>query len=254
MNNEVSKTFNRDEVRRTVVPTYMGLIKQIDDHLGRLFSFLEAEHRMNDTMIVFTSDHGDYLGDHFLGEKELFHDCAAKLPLILYDPDASADPTRGTVNDTLIESIDLLPTFLESCHLHHADHILEGESLMPLVRGAKARRYHDDVFSELDYAYYDTRRQLNPEPSEARSYMIRTKDWKYIYHRHFRPQLFDLQNDPGEFVDLGGEASRVSVLKELADRMFLRLLQLKSRVTESDSTVDARTDVVKDRGIYIGRW
>ena len=125
---------------------------------------------------------------------------------------------------------------------------------MPLVRGTKARRYHDDVFSELDYAYYDTRRQLNLEPSEARSYMIRTKDWKYIYHRHFRPQLFDLQNDPGEFVDLGGEASRVSVLKELADRMFLRLLQLKSRVTESDSTVDARTDVVKDRGIYIGRW
>ena len=84
--------------------------------------------------------------------------------------------------------------------------------------------------------------------------MIRTKDWKYIYHRHFRPQLFDLKNDPGEFVDLGGETSRVSVLKELSDRMFLRLLQLKSRVTESDSTVDARTDVVKDRGIYIGRW
>ena len=125
---------------------------------------------------------------------------------------------------------------------------------MPLVRGAKARHHHDDVFSELDYGYYDTRRQLNLEPSEARSYMIRTKDWKYIYHRHFRPQLFDLKNDPGEFVDLGGETSRVSVLKELADRMFLRLLQLKSRVTESDSTVDARTDVVKDRGIYIGRW
>ena len=254
MNNEVSKTFSRDEVRTTVVPTYMGLIKQIDDHLGRLFSFLKTENHMTDTMIVFTSDHGDYLGDHFLGEKELFHDCAARLPLILYDPDSSADATRGTVNDTLIESIDLLPTFLESCHLDQVDHILEGESLMPLVRGTKVRRRHDDVFSELDYAYYDTRRQLNLEPSEARSYMIRTKDWKYIYHRHFRPQLFDLKNDPGEFVDLGGETSRISVLKELADRMFLRLLQLKSRVTESDSTVDARTDVVKDRGIYIGRW
>ena len=255
MNTDVSQAFSRDEVRRTVVPTYMGLVKQIDDHLGRLFTFLEAEHRMADTMVVFTSDHGDYLGDHFLGEKELFHDCAARIPLILYDPDPTADSTRGTVDDTLVEAIDLLPTFLDACLLDQAAHVLEGDSLIPLVRGVKsAKRHHDDVFSELDYAYYDTRRALGLAPSEARSYMIRTQEWKYVHHQHFRPQLFDLKNDPGEFVDLGDDTGRAAINEELSGRLFLRLQHLKRRVTESDATVEARTDAVADHGIYIGRW
>ena len=65
-------------------------------------------------MIVFTSDHGDYLGDHWLGEKELFHEPSVKVPLIIYDPVAEADATRGTVCDELVEAIDLAPTFLEA--------------------------------------------------------------------------------------------------------------------------------------------
>ena len=69
----VSKTFSREEVRNTVLAGYMGLIKQIDDNLGRLFKFIEVSGNMKDTMIVFTSDHGDYHGDHWLGEKEFFH-------------------------------------------------------------------------------------------------------------------------------------------------------------------------------------
>ena len=73
MENSISKTFSKDEVRNTVLAGYMGLIKQIDDTLGRLFKFLESSGHMDDTMIVFTSDHGDYQGDHWLGEKELFH-------------------------------------------------------------------------------------------------------------------------------------------------------------------------------------
>ena len=83
----ISKTFSRDEVRETVLAGYMGLIKQIDDNLGRLFKFLEQNNNMfQDTMIVFTSDHGDYLGDHWLGEKELFHEQIVRVPMIIYDP------------------------------------------------------------------------------------------------------------------------------------------------------------------------
>ena len=65
-------------------------------------------------MIVFTSDHGDYLGDHWLGEKDLFHEPSVKIPLIVYDPSPEADNTRGTVCDALVEAIDLAPTFLEA--------------------------------------------------------------------------------------------------------------------------------------------
>src|SRR5690606_25555854 len=68
----ICRTFSRDEVRARVIPAYMGLIKQIDDQMGRLFAFMEERGLFENTMVVFTSDHGDYLGDHWMGEKDLF--------------------------------------------------------------------------------------------------------------------------------------------------------------------------------------
>src|SRR5690606_31999903 len=81
MQEPVSRAFSRDEARATVIPAYMGLVKQIDDHFGRRLRFLEAQDLLERTMVVFTSDHGDYLGDHWLGEKELFHDASVRIPL-----------------------------------------------------------------------------------------------------------------------------------------------------------------------------
>ncbi len=88
----------------------MGLIKQIDDHIGGLFKFLEDNGRMNDTVIIFTSDHGDYLGDHWLGEKELFHEESVRILFIVYEPSVASDVSRGKVDDLLVELIDLVPT------------------------------------------------------------------------------------------------------------------------------------------------
>jgi arylsulfatase A-like enzyme len=111
---EESLNFSRDSVRLTVIPTYMGLIKQVDDQLGRLFDFLQSNGRWDDTLIVFTSDHGDFLGDHWLGEKEFLLEQAVGVPLIVRDPRTAADVTRGTVDDRLAETIDALPTFLQA--------------------------------------------------------------------------------------------------------------------------------------------
>ena len=73
-----SECFAREEVRNTVIPTYMGLIRQVDDHLGRLMTRLGQLGRLDDTLIVFTSDHGDYLGDSLAGREGLIsrRDCA----------------------------------------------------------------------------------------------------------------------------------------------------------------------------------
>jgi arylsulfatase A-like enzyme len=81
-----SRSFSSPGVREAVIPVYMGLISQVDDHLGRLFRHLEASGRLQDTLVVLTSDHGDYLGDHWLGEKELFHDAVVRVPMIVADP------------------------------------------------------------------------------------------------------------------------------------------------------------------------
>ena len=135
MDQRVSRTFARDEVRDEVIPVYMGLIKQIDDQLGLLFAFMEERGLLENTMIVFTSDHGDYLGDHWMGEKDLFHEPSVKVPLIVYDPSSEADGARGTVCDELVESIDLIPTFLEALGADPAEqsHRLEGRSLLPFA-------------------------------------------------------------------------------------------------------------------------
>ena len=98
-----------------MIPAYMGLVKQIDDQLGVLFRVLDERGLSANTMIVFTSDHGDYLGDHWLGEKDFFHDCTVKVPMIVVDPSREADATRGTASDALVEAIDLVPSFVDYC-------------------------------------------------------------------------------------------------------------------------------------------
>jgi arylsulfatase A-like enzyme len=254
MNTEVSKTFSRKEVRETVITGYMGLIKQIDDNLGRLFKFLEKNGQMDDTMIVFTSDHGDYLGDHWLGEKEFFHEQCVKVPLIIYDPSETADISRGSRNKKLVEAIDLLPTFLDATENTSSQHRLEGKSLLPILRGDDEKKWRDAVFSEIDYAFYHQRKFLNLGATDARAYMIRTNNWKYIYFKGFPPQLFDLINDPDEFHDLGQTAKYSEVRDELKDLLLQRLINRKNLVTVTEEHVLKDRDDTSDDGVMIGVW
>ena len=254
MDMRVSRSFSTQGVRETVMPAYMGLIKQIDDHLGRLFSYLEETGKDKETMIVFTSDHGDYLGDHWLGEKELFHECSVRVPLIIYDPRSEADKTRGTVCDAFVEALDLVPTFMEATGAEPAPHRLEGRSLMPLLYGEEPPDWRDMVFSEIDYAFYAVREMLGVGPSDARGYMVRTDRWKYIHFRGFPPQLFDLQDDPDEFHDLGISSKHGGVRSEMEARLLDRLTSRKNRVTTTDDEVFGIRQKEDEHGIIIGKW
>src|SRR5690606_4369219 len=107
------------------------------------WQFMEARGLWDNTMIVMASDHGDYLGDHWLGEKELFHEESARVPLILYDPDSAADGSRGTASKAFVESIDLAPTFVAAVDGPDLGHILEGRSLLPLLRNGEPTQWRD---------------------------------------------------------------------------------------------------------------
>ena len=121
---EESINFSNDVCRERVIPSYMGLISELDANIGRIVEFLKSEKKFDDTIIVLTSDHGDYLGDHWLGEKELFYESAIKIPMIIIDPSHSASSTRGKNVDHFVESIDLIPTFMEmACSPTTPDHI-----------------------------------------------------------------------------------------------------------------------------------
>ena len=252
-NHRVCKAFARDEVRERVIPAYMGLVKQLDDQMGVLFEYLERTGRMDDTMIVFSSDHGDYLGDHWLGEKDLFHDASARIPLIVYDPRSEADGTRGTTSDALVEGIDLAPTFLDFFAGDPKPHIMEGLSLDPLLHG-KTVTWRDYAISEYDYATRQTRLELGVDQADARLLMIFDGRWKYIHAEGFRPLLFDLQTDPDELVDLGAEPAHEEERARLHEALFAWARRHHSRITRTPEQVDRMANAGEPPGILIGFW
>ncbi|MBV8509065.1 MAG: sulfatase-like hydrolase/transferase [Xanthobacteraceae bacterium] len=250
----VSHSFSRDEVRREVIPVYMGLIKQIDDQMGVLFGFLEQRGLFDNTLIVFTSDHGDYLGDHWLGEKEFFHEPSVKIPLIIYDP--AADATRGSVCDELVEAIDLAPTFLDALGAdpEQQSHRLEGRSLMPLLRNDAALAWRNYTISEYDYSVQPIAEALGVAPRDARLFMIADKRWKLIHAIGFRPMLFDLLNDPDELNDLGADPAYAGERQRLEAALARWGLRLSQRQTRSDQQIRAMRGKAERRGILIGVW
>ncbi len=240
---------------RHVRPTYMGLIKQVDDHLGRLWTELERLGRFDDTLIVFTSDHGDHLGDHGLGEKELFYEQAVRVPLIVVDPSAAADATRGSVERRLVEAVDIVPTILEATGLDPAAHLVEGRSLLPLLRSeSPAQPWRDCAFSELDYAFRGARNHLQRRPDECYAWMARTDRWKYVHHQGLRPQLFDLSDDPMELVDRGDDPALATVRREMKDRLTEWLLGLKRRTNVTNDFIEQRTEYHRQVNVLIGVW
>lgn len=206
------KSFARNNVRDTVAPVFMGLIKELDDNMGRLLRYLEQSGRMKDTMIVFYSDHGDNMGDHGLGEKDLFYDCSARIPLIVYDPRADADANRGSSSNALVEGIDLAPTFQDFFGGPSKPHIYAGWSLQPLLHGSQTE-WRDHCIFEYDYSTRDARRVVDVDQNDARLVMIFDGRWKYIHVEQTRPMLFDLETDPEGLHDRGTtRTSRMSLI------------------------------------------
>lgn len=254
MSNQPGQAFSRDEVRQAVIPAYMGLVAQCDAEFGKLLDFLEDTGRMADTMIVVTSDHGDYLGDHWMGEKDLFHDPSVRIPLIIYDPRPQANTTRGTTCDALVESIDLAPTFVQAMGGTPADHILEGRDLTPWLHG-QTPDWRQAVFSEYDYSAMALAGPgyLNVSPDEARLFMVFDGRWKLIHAEGgFRPMLFDLATDPDEFDDLGADPAQAGEITRLMGLLNGWARRPAQRTTISKSEITGMRGKSRRYGIIIG--
>jgi arylsulfatase A-like enzyme len=250
---EESLSFQRDECIRTVRPAYQGLISQLDAHLGRLFDFMEGRRLLKHTLVIFTADHGDFLGDHWLGEKELFYDTVQKVPFIVMDPRPEADATRGTVDEHFVEGVDVVPTILEALGLAVPSHRIEGCSLQPLLHG-ELPHWRGFVYSELDYSFRQARLLCGKTPQQARAYSIRTERWRYVYWLDEPEQLFDLRSDPQEFQDLGRDPGHEAVRADLRGRLLDFLARRKHRTTVSDEFIEARTNQHKKAGVFYGQW
>ena len=227
----------------------MGWINQCDDQLGHILDYLEQTGQIKDTTIVLTSDHGDYLGDHWMGEKDLFHDPSVKIPMIIYDPRSDCDATRGTTCDALVESIDLTATFIEAAGGTVPDHIVEGRSLLPWLQGDTPawRKY---AISEYDYSVTPQAVKLGVEPRDARLFMVYDGRYKMMHAEGgFRPMLFDLKNDPEEFHDLAKGIDHQDQIDQLYKYLGEWGLRMSQRVTKSEDDIRAMRGRSMRRGI-----
>lgn len=245
-----SVTFRDEAARRKVIPTYLGLIREVDDHVGRLLKWLDARGVLEETLVVFTSDHGDYLGDHGLGEKQLFHDESAAIPLIVSLPGGATD----TVVETPVEGIDLIPTFLDALGGDPAEQTLEGRSLAPYLSGGTDPD-RSPALCELDYSTRLARRALGVAPGRARGWMITDGRWKYIHWLDLPDQLFDLAADPAETRDIAGDTEYAVARAKMRELLFQRFEARSTRSTNSLGDVEAETDDYTLGGlIKMGVW
>ena len=125
---------------------------------------------------------------------------------------------------------------------------------MPLINANKITNWKDAVFSEIDYSFNEARKILNLGASDARGYMIRNNEWKYIYFKGFPPQLFNLKNDPDEFKDLGQSKDHSKIRNEMKELLLKKLVSRKNRVAASDEFVLEDRDYTKEDDIMIGVW
>ena len=250
---EESATFANDEVVRHVRPAYQGLVKQLDDHLGRLFDAMSGMGRLDDTLVIFCADHGDFLGDHWLGEKELFYDTVQRVPFIVADPRAAADSTRGTADERFVECVDVVPTVLDTLSLPVPYHRIEGRSLLPLLHGQQPA-WRNHVYCELDYSFKGARLMLGRHTQQCRAFSIRTREHRYVHWLDLPEQLWDLRSDPDQFEDLGTQASSETMRQQMRNRLLDFLARRQHRTTISDQVIERATDAHKRAGVFYGQW
>jgi arylsulfatase A-like enzyme len=191
-----------------------------------------------------------------MGEKDLFHDQSARVPLIVIDPSRDADSTRGMVCDALVEAIDLAPTFIDYFGGKPPGHILEGRSLLPLLHGETPADWRKVVFSEYDYCMQDVRLKLNQPIEQCRLFMVFDGRWKYIHASGFRPMLYDLKTDPQEFADRGEDPACADVIVRLQAALVDWALHPNNHITTSQEKIAAYAEnqLQVKGGILIGIW
>jgi arylsulfatase A-like enzyme len=212
-----------DRVMQRMLASYYGLISEVDDNLGRLFETLKSSGQWDSTLIIFTSDHGEQLGDHWLGGKLGYFDQSYHVPLIIRDPRPAADSTRAKQFDAFSENVDLMPTMLDWLGLEIPAQC-DGDSLLPIVHsGEVPESWRREVHWEFDF-----RNMHNTSGSDGFDFsvhesslsVIRDQRYKYVHFTAMPPLFFDLQQDPGEFDNLAENPDYQSLLLEYAQKML----------------------------------
>lgn len=203
--------FQRPELYQQRTRTFYRLISRADTAVGRIMAALKQFGLDDDTVVIFSSDHGEFQGAHGLSGKWLMHEESIRVPLIIRDPRLPPE-LRGRRVDQMALSIDLAPTMLSLAGLP-VPATMQGRDLGPLLRGEPAD-WRTDFYYEHTYAN-------PPQHRIPKCEGVRTNRYKYIRYTDFDPpyeQLFDLTADPHEQTNLAAGQSHAETLTRLRAR------------------------------------
>ena len=198
-----------DEELRDAIRGYYGNVSQMDANVGRVFDTLRELGLERDTVVVYTSDHGEMAGAHRMWTKHNMYEQSVRVPLVIRTPDRAG---AGSAREQIVEQVDLLPTVAELCGLDVPSEV-DGRSFAPAVRG-RSHAEREFAYSE----YYFCHRVFTADNrfvGKPPILMVRTKRWKLNYLSWERSELFDLESDPGEFRNVIDDTGNAGIVKEL---------------------------------------
>ncbi|CEG29406.1 sulfatase family protein [Bacillus sp. B-jedd] len=206
-----------DDEKREYISNYYGMVEMVDEYIGKLLDYMEELGQLDNTMIIFHTDHGEMLGDHGLIYKgAYFYQELVHNPLII------SYPKKFKVNsfsNALVELVDIAPTILEAAGLE-VPYYMQGKSLLPLLTGEAELDYHkDSVYCEYYYAL----------TTHAGVYATMYYDGQYklvVYHGDEVGELYDLKNDPNEFENLWANPEYEQLKAQLILKSFDRTVRM----------------------------
>ena len=196
-----------DEEHRTAIMHYLAFCSYEDYLFGKIVDALEESGEIDNTIVMYTSDHGDYMADHKLWCKGV--PCfrgAYHIPLVVRWPRGIAGPGREC--DEFVSLADFAPTFLQAAGIK-AERNFAGQSLIPLFRDTVPEDWRDTMYT-----------QTNGNELYAIQRGVFTREWKYVYNGFDYDELYDLKNDPGEMVNLANKSEHRDRVNDMCTKMW----------------------------------
>jgi arylsulfatase A-like enzyme len=201
---------------KTITRAYWGAVSLIDKNVGKMLDKLDELGMADDTIIVFTSDHGEYMGSHGLMAKGgCLYEELINIPFLIKNP---ASSYKGVCSDALLSFVDVVPTLLEAVGITQHGLSLDGVSQWPVVNGEK-----ESIRERLTLLHAGRDRQLSPD-----QHVLITEEWKLVYVAGDpNGELYNLKNDPQELNNLYNRAEFAGIQQrltlQLMDEMILQM-------------------------------
>jgi len=204
---------------------YLACVASVDDNVGQLLDYLDQNGLAANTIVIYTSDQGFFLGDHNWFDKRFMYEESLRMPFLVRWPDRVKP---GTVCDAMILNVDFAPTLLDAVDLSVPPD-MQGRSFLPLLLGEKPADWRTAMY----YRYYHYPQHHRVQPH----YGIRTERYKLIYFNKLDQwELFDLKQDPHEMHNIYNDPAQAEIVKRLKAELYRLKKELKDEDQFADQT------------------